>query len=314
MPERTSAKSRFSPGFIGSLAGATILGLLASVGVGRALEHLLLLTAGTQASVSDHGAPSRPESRKAAENRYSVPSKRSYLDPILSRNIFDSSAVGATSSEEVKPGEEGRRTDLKATLLATVSAIPEESSSALIATGEKSETRILGYGINDDLLGEATIVRILPKKVILKRNDGTIEYLDMGETGLDSKSKSRLSGSEEKAVDGITKLGEDSYAVDASVLDDALSNFDTLASQVRAIPHRGPDGEIDGYRLSSVRRNSLLYKLGIKNGDIIHTVNGQALTSASGALGAYQNLQNERSFSFEITRRNQKKTLEYEVR
>jgi general secretion pathway protein C len=71
---------------------------------------------------------------------------------------------------------------------------------------------------------------------------------------------------------------------------------------------------VDGYRLSAIRRGTLFDKLGIKNGDIVHTVNGQSLSSTSDAMNAYQGLQNESSFSFEITRRNKKKTLNYQVR
>ena len=55
-------------------------------------------------------------------------------------------------------------------------------------------------------------------------------------------------------------------------------------------------------------------KLGIKNGDVVHTVNGATLTSMEAVMGAYGSLQNERGFNFEITRRNQKMTIEYEVR
>ena len=119
---------------------------------------------------------------------------------------------------------------------------------------------------------------------------------------------------DEDADSGITKLSDFRYAVDQSVLDEAMNNFEMLAAQVRAYPHKGPDGQIDGYRLSSIKPTSLYARLGIKNGDIVHAVNGTALTSAEGALSAYQALKNERGFNFEITRKNQKQTLEYEVR
>ena len=54
-------------------------------------------------------------------------------------------------------------------------------------------------------------------------------------------------------------------------------------------------------------------KLGIRNGDIVHAVNGQALTSMQGAMSAYTSLQSESSFSFEVTRRGQKMKLDYSV-
>jgi type II secretory pathway component PulC len=82
----------------------------------------------------------------------------------------------------------------------------------------------------------------------------------------------------------------------------------------RAIPHRGPDGELDGYRLSGIRRNSVLSQLGIRNGDVIHAVNGHSLSSVQDAMGAYQGLQSESGFAFDVTRRGQKMNMEYDVR
>ena len=52
----------------------------------------------------------------------------------------------------------------------------------------------------------------------------------------------------------------------------------------------------------------------VKNGDIVHAVNGMPLTSADGAMSAYQALMSESNFTFDVTRRNQKKTFNYEIR
>ena len=42
----------------------------------------------------------------------------------------------------------------------------------------------------------------------------------------------------------------------------------------RAVPHRGPDGELDGVRLSGIRREGPGDALGLKNGDVVHTLDG----------------------------------------
>ena len=102
--------------------------------------------------------------------------------------------------------------------------------------------------------------------------------------------------------------------VDQSVLDEILANPEKLYTQVRVTPHKDQDGNIDGYRMTGIRRKSLFYKLGIKNGDIVHSVNGQALNSLSAAMDAYNSLGNSRDFNFDVTRRKNKQTFEYEVR
>ncbi len=290
--------------------------LVLAFGAGQGLRVLLRLPDGAvvskaQTTESDGAAARRQRSRDSSR----ALSKNTYADPILRRNIFDSTAVGSTSSGDVDPGIDGRRTSLDVTLLATVVAEPEEYSSALITSGDRREASVQGYGIGDDLLGEATIVRIEQKKVVIRRSDGTIEYIDMGGEGTKAVTSSRSSKGEVEDEDaGITKTGEYSWDVDQSVIASAMGNIDSLISQVRATPHKGPDGEIDGFRLSAIRRGSLLQKLGIKNGDVIHGVNGTPLSSATGAMGAFQAMQSESQFSFDITRRNQKNNFEYSIR
>ena len=127
----------------------------------------------------------------------------------------------------------------------------------------------------------------------------------------DGKSKDN---SATKSEDGISKSGNNKYVVDQEVLDELLKNPEKLYSQIRAVPHKDSDGNVDGYRLSGIRRKSIFYKLGVKNGDIVHGVNGKELNSMSGAMDAFNSLQNARDFSFDITRRRKKQTMEYEVR
>jgi general secretion pathway protein C len=300
-------------------AGAVlaVLALLAAFGTDTLVGYLVGLSEGQAVAKARVSEPTvEPERAPQRRETARVPSKSSYLDPILRRNIFDSSAVGSSATEGAGPGQDGRRTDLHLTLLGTVVAEPESCSSALIAAGEGRDAKAVGYGIGDLLLEEATIVGIEQRKVWIRRSDGSLEYLDMGGEGIKKETSTAAAsdalGSED--TEGITQTGEYSWDVDESLVSGALGNIDSLVSQVRAIPHKGPDGEIDGFRLSAIRRGSLLQKLGIKNGDVIHGVNGTPLTSATGAMGAFQSMQSERSFSFDVSRRNQKHTFEYSIR
>lgn len=233
-------------------------------------------------------------------------SKEQWVEPIVRRNIFDSSKVGQDPVNSGEVDGEGRRSDLKVVLLATIVAFPEIYSSALIADEDGSKSQ--GYGVGDELAGEATIFRIEQKKVFIRRNDGALEYLDMESGGARSSGDSGDGGE-----GGVSKSEDNKFTVERSLVEQALANPESLAGQVRVTPHKGTDGAVDGYRLSGIRRGSVFEKLGIKNGDIIHTVNGKALTSTSDAMNAYQSLQNESSFSFEITRRSKRQTMEYQV-
>ena len=52
--------------------------------------------------------------------------------------------------------------------------------------------------------------------------------------------------------------------------------WDVGPPEVRAIPHKNASGEIDGVRLSGIRRGSALETAGFKNGDLLTAVDGGA--------------------------------------
>jgi general secretion pathway protein C len=161
-------------------------------------------------------------------------------------------------------------------------------------------------------MGEAVIEEILWRKVLI-RKDGELQAIPMDATAIMAKPKGQAPKGDVDG-EGIEKTDEDQYTVPQSVVDNALEDLDKMASQVRVRPHRDSDGNVDGYRLSAIRRGTLLDKLGIKNGDIVHEVNGYSLNSSSGAMTAFQSLQSESAFQFDISRRNKRRAIKYDIR
>lgn len=98
----------------------------------------------------------------------------------------------------------------------------------------------------------------------------------------------------------VTDRGEP-LEVTTALLDDP----EQLAGMARLLLHRGPDGEYDGYRISAIRRGSLLDRVGIANGDIIHALNGHELTSMEASMRAYSEVVETRpaEVRLRITRR-----------
>jgi len=241
---------------------------------------------------------------------------RDHVAIIVQRNIFDPSKVGLAAAGEPKDisGAE-RRSDLKVVLLATVVAEPAEYSSALIAEDKNAKGGAHGYGIDDELLGEAKILRIEQRKVYIRRNDGAIEYISMDEEKPGAPGAPAAGGEAAGEVaDGVQKVDETHFVVEQALIDQMLANPEKLYSQIRAVPHKDASGAVDGYRLSGIRRKSVFSQLGIKNGDVVHAVNGKSMGSMGQAMEAFNSLQNEKNFTFEVTRRNNRQTFEYEIR
>jgi general secretion pathway protein C len=284
-------------------------GLIAARAVGRMLalpaDSVARAYADVDAETPTTSVPVASVDDAARGGRTIALPKASYIDPIVERNIFDSSLVGKPSASVV--GEGTCRADASVRLLATVVAEPEQFSSALITTGGK-DARATGFTVGDDVAGAGRIALIDFQKVCL--DDGSC--ICLGEAS-GAPAASADAGAK-PAEGGVEKLADNKFQVDKSVLDEALGNMENFAGQLRVVPHKDGSGNVDGFRLSAIKKGSMFDKLGIKNGDIVHAVNGKPLTSTEGALSTYQTLRNERTFNFEISRRNQRQTLEYEVR
>ena len=311
------------------LLGAALLaalGIAAGALAGRGVGRFLALPEGAEVpTYADVDAPAKPSgaetgaaplaAAEAPEESVDAPEraaapralpKASYVDTIVKRNIFDSTAVYNPAAAVV--GDGSCRNDAAVRLLATIVAEPETYSSALIAQGTGKDGKAEGYAIGDDVSGGGRIARIEQKKVCME--DGTCICI-----GEQAAPVAQGAPAANAAGDGqVEKLSDNKYAVDKSLLDGALGNLESFAGQLRVVPHKDASGNVDGFRLSAIRKGSLFEKLGIKNGDILHAVNGSPLTSTEGALSLYQSLRNERSFNFDISRRNTRQSLEYEVR
>jgi general secretion pathway protein C len=83
-------------------------------------------------------------------------------------------------------------------------------------------------------------------------------------------------------------------------------------SQVRVVPEQ-KGGAILGVRLFGIRPDSLLWILGLENGDRLESINGFALGTPAQALAAYAQLRTATRLALNIQRRGQPLTLAYRI-
>ena len=297
---------------IGSFGLSTILAYVGGFAGSAFVERQISTELPPPEIVTAENFDSDQKSTSSKIKRRSTPNERQYVQSIVNRSIFDSSQAGAKATSTLEPAEgDSVESSLQLTLLATIIAAPEQYSVALIQDESGGAST---YGVGYNLVGQATITKIEKSRVYFQKNNSEqIEYIEIG--GEPTPGETPKKSTSAAVEDGdVQKVGNNKYVVDQAVLDEILSNPEKLYTQVRVTPHKDQDGNIDGYRMTGIRRKSLFYKLGIKNGDIVHSVNGQSLNSLSAAMDAYNSLGNSRDFNFDVTRRKNKQTFEYEVR
>lgn len=259
-------------------------------------------------------------------------------DPIVTRSIFDSSKVGLTQPKVDASGGDVAATDLDLILVSTMVAFPSEFSSAWIGqpgsassssddgprrrrrrrrntSSTPSVSNGHGYAIGDTIVGfDATVEAIDARSVTLRRSSGQLEVLEMDkEEDGKARTAASSSGGDDNEEDGVEKISEDHFTVERAVIEKLAEDPSQLAKLGRAVPHKDANGNVDGYRLSGIRRRSLGRKLGLRSGDVVHSVNGFEMTSMGSAMSAYEALQSANNLEVEITRRGSKKNIKVDV-
>ncbi len=221
---------------------------------------------------------------------------------------------------------------LRAQLVAGVIAERPEWSIASITDLTTRETRI--YGIGDSVLG-ATLLSVERvrddhdatgagfKVAAILCNNGQKEYLDfeggegasppapnLGVYGPGIRPPEAAGGA--IPPDGIRKLADNRYEIRKSVIDNTLSNLNTVATQARIVPSF-KNGVANGFKVFSIQPGSLYSNIGVENGDVIQKINGYEINSPDKALEVYQKLRESSHISLEVERNGQIIRKEYNI-
>jgi general secretion pathway protein C len=175
------------------------------------------------------------------------------------------------------------------------------------------------------LMKVGVIRRIEEERVVFFNEDASKwEYLAIAE---DVPKGARVSSRKPKKKDktttkapkgdelgaGIRKVNDTSYEVEQGEIDKVMANLSSLATQARIVP-AFEGGKPVGFKLFSIRPNSLYSKIGIKNGDVITRINGYEITSPDKALEIYQKLKDAKNVTVDLKRRGAAQTIDYTIK
>jgi general secretion pathway protein C len=278
----------------------------------------------------------KPRPRQAGATRASFNRKRDAA-LILRRNIFDSergdltqeplpdTGLGADGQAlaEWDPSQPPPTCNNKLRLVGSVMnpGYPEWSFAAITGT---SDGKTLLYREGGDVDG-SKVVAVYPSSVVVATAGGACQLQMFAEEDAakpvkpvsvasnPASSNPRNAGlSDEDLNDGIEKITDTKFNIQRSLVDKVLTNQGSLMKTARVIPHE-EDGRVVGMRLYGIRRNSLLGRLGVRNGDMLRTINGFDMTSPDSALQAYTRLRTADKLTLMVKRQNKDMTIEYNI-
>jgi general secretion pathway protein C len=244
------------------------------------------------------------------EQPVAVRSSLNNYRPIADRNIFSKVNVSPAKTEEENAII---ITSLKLTLLGTIAG-DNKTSTAFI---EDAATKTQGlYKVGDNIQG-AVIKSISRNRVVIKMGNRD-EILEMGEDTLSGGLTGMAMTSNQGMVEAATSQllpaaltgAERDISMNRKEVNESLKDLNGLLSQASIQPH-STDGQPDGLAVSGIKAGSIFRKMGLRNGDIVKSVNNEAIKTPEDLINMYNELKTAPDISVQILRRGQERTLNY---
>lgn len=250
--------------------------------------------------------------------------------PLADRNIFCSEClppVETASTDTPAPTDGTPITGLPLSLIATF--VSDDFSLATVlntetqAQGGYALRIIKGKPIGDEIPGAGPIVAVRFKSVDFQnKQTNRVERISLfdeprppptpvattapAETG----PKDDLTAAIES---GIHKIDDTTFEVDRALIDELLKNPLAASKGARVTPSI-KNGKPNGIKLYAIRPSSIYSKLGLANGDTIHSINGFELDSLDKGLEVYQKVKDASSLDVATTRRGKPVTIHYTIK
>ena len=99
----------------------------------------------------------------------------------------------------------------------------------------------------------------------------------------------------------LKKLGPGKFEVSRAEVQQTMENPAQFFSQMRALPHF-VNGQTDGFSISQVAPGSVFEQLGLQNGDLLTSIDGQPVTNPMQAMGLIQAVKTASAIDLTVNR------------
>jgi type II secretion system protein C len=238
---------------------------------------------------------------------------------VVNRNIFNSEGE---VPDELSPADTGpKKSDAKFSLEGPCdksglqlklsgTIYMGDSESSLASVLDKGANITDTYKVGDEIIENPGVViaKIERKRVILN-NNGSKECLenslDDSDTQIAEKPSREISPPPERpAPSNPVEVSEGGTVVlESAYVEEQLGEgFAKIIQAARLVPKSGSDGKPEGFKIFAIKPQSMLSKIGFKNGDIITKVNDTSMKRPDQGFALYQSLQDESDIVIQVLR------------
>jgi len=190
-------------------------------------------------------------------------------------------------------------------VLTGIVAAGDDSVALISADGQPQAAFTLG----EEVAHGAILHAVYPDRAILQRA-GVLESLvleDIAE-GLSGKGVSIQQGNTVSLDDQIKRIGANDFSVPRNIIGEKLKDPNFLRAAYIMPRKEG------GFLVRKLTKGSLYEKIGLKQGDIITSVNGEPLNSIQDAMSHYAKLNTLNQVQVEVTRNGKPEMLQFHLK
>jgi general secretion pathway protein C len=218
------------------------------------------------------------------------------VNAISDAHIFGVASRDDAAAPVVAVIEADRDTRLNLALKGTIASTAEQNAVAIISDGGKDEKV---YAIGDPVTATAKLHAVYPDRVVLNEN-GVLTNLKLPKDFPAGSATMRTA----PALTNVPTVSDDTQSIQ-SVL---VQNVSQLSDIIRPTPYF-VDGQQQGYRVYPGRNRAQFTALGLRPGDLIKDIDGQALSDPSQAMQIFQTLGSADQVSVTVERDGQPEVI-----
>jgi hypothetical protein len=230
----------------------------------------------------------------------------------VTRNMFCSSCKPPGDGGGAQPGATGTQHALPRLIATHVGMKAGEGWATLevagLAGGFVNGATLPGGGVIDSIERGAIVVRFSDGPVRVPLASDVIATKDPAKPA-------EPAAKEDPWADRIRAVGENRWEVDRTLIKELVQSGTgggAAAKGVRLQPVN-KDGKLAGVRVVTARSGSLAQKLGLSSGDVIDSIDGQAIDSPQALMGMYNKLDDLRRVDLGVKRKGANVTLTYDL-
>lgn len=229
---------------------------------------------------------------------------------ILDRNIFSLKPVAAISPEFAQEQAPVSLPPLRIRLIGTV--LDDGALSFAIVEDLSTRQQTL-HRTGEPIAEDGVLAEVGRNQIVVQRGSvrETVEVLLTEEGQIASSAPQPMAVP--ASLPAPANVGA-RVVLDKQEVQAALENLPQLLTKARVVPFMTPEGKSDGFRIVSIAPASFYERIGLQNGDILQRINGIEIKDPETFMRVFSQLREESEIALDLIRRNQKSTLNYEIR